>query len=42
MECFQHFTFEKSGCYAICCDLQGVMTDDKYLLTDPAVNSISK
>jgi hypothetical protein len=32
----------KSGYRAIVCDLQGVVTGTKYLLTDPAVNSIDR
>ena len=42
MECFQHYTYVKSGCQAICCDLQGVYSDGKYILTDPAINSRSR
>lgn len=42
METFQHYTFIKSRRYAICCDLQGVLDGAKYLLTDPAVNSLDK
>ncbi len=42
MECFQHYTLVKSGYRAIVCDLQGVVTETKFLLTDPAVNSIDQ
>jgi len=40
MDAFQHYSYVKSGKYAICCDLQGVLVGNKYFLTDPAVNSI--
>jgi hypothetical protein len=42
MDAFQHYTYVKSDKYAICCDLQGVLTGNKYYLTDPAVNSIDQ
>lgn len=32
----------KSGYQAVVCDLQGVITDDRFLLTDPAVNSLEQ
>lgn len=42
MEAFQHYTFIKSGKRAICCDLQGVESSEKYQLTDPACNSVDR
>jgi hypothetical protein len=42
MECFQHYTFVKSGYRAVVCDLQGVITPKRFILTDPAVNSLDQ
>jgi len=42
MDTFHHYSYVKSGKYAICCDLQGVITGNKYYLTDPAVNSVDQ
>lgn len=39
---FTHWTYEKSKHKFILCDLQGVKTEDEYLLTDPAVNSVEQ
>jgi hypothetical protein len=37
---FSALYFVKSDYQAVVCDLQGVVTTDKYVLTDPAVNSL--
>lgn len=42
LECFQHYTYVKSGYQGICCDLQGVAYGTTIFLTDPAINSITK
>lgn len=36
---FTHWTYEKSNHKFMVCDLQGVMTDTEYRLTDPAIHS---
>lgn len=40
LECFQHYTYVKSGLKGICCDLQGVADGTNIFLTDPAVKSV--
>lgn len=42
MECFQHFSYDVSNRTLICCDLQGVREGKKFILTDPAINSIEQ
>lgn len=37
---FSHWTFEESGGKQLVCDLQGVLTDDEYIITDPCVMSL--
>jgi hypothetical protein len=38
MQAFSHFTYDKSGGYLMVVDLQGVVNDKGYFLTDPAIH----
>jgi len=40
MAAFSHFTYHSSGGEMLVCDLQGVKTEDGYILTDPAICSV--
>ena len=40
MPAFSHFSYHESCGELIVCDLQGVKSVDKYMLTDPAINSM--
>ena len=42
LHAFSHWTWVHSGGKLVICDLQGVRYDDKYVLTDPAINSLDK
>jgi hypothetical protein len=42
MAAFSHFTYHSSDGKMLVCDLQGVKTDDRYILTDPAICSVQQ
>ena len=42
MGAFSHFTYHISGGRMLVCDLQGVRTRDKYILTDPVICSLEQ
>ncbi len=42
LHAFSHWTYAHSGGQLLICDLQGVHYDDKYVLTDPVINSVER
>ncbi len=42
LHAFSHWTYAHSGGQLLICDLQGVRYDDKYVLTDPVINSVDE
>ncbi|KAF0548131.1 kinase-like protein [Gigaspora margarita] len=41
LEAFSHFTYEFTDGYLFVCDLQGIESDDRFILTDPAIHCIN-
>lgn len=42
MGALSHFSYHSSGGTRLLCDLQGIKTDNEYILTDPAICSLSR
>lgn len=42
MAAFSHFTYHSSGGKMLVCDLQGVKTENGYILTDPVICSVQQ